>query len=420
MAFSSFLPVSSDSPFSINNIPFGVFSTKANSTARVGVAIGTYILDVKALVHAGIFERYCECKFPYDTLSKTTLNEFAALGRTISAATRLFIQHLLLNTTHILRDDIKLRTQSLIEQADATMHLPFAIGDFTDFLNSRTHARNTHSSHETPVNMFNPPRAFPGRASSVLPSGTPIVRPIGHLFDEHGKPFVGPSKELDVEVELAFFVGVPNDRFSRVPITKAEDHIFGVVMLNDWSTRDVQRGEDFPFAAFNAKNFASTISPWVVTLDALEPFRIPPQPRDEGDMLPYLTDPKDSTYDIHIRMDWKIAETGEIFQASRSHLQNAYWTFKQMLTFHTLSGCPMRTGDLVGTGTITGEDSSSYCSLVEMTRNNTRKITTPNGTVRSFVEDGDEVVFTAWCGDEADAGLIGFGECGGLILPSEF
>ncbi|KAH7915908.1 hypothetical protein BJ138DRAFT_1109247 [Hygrophoropsis aurantiaca] len=398
VALSSFLPIPSNSPFSINNIPFGVFSTKSDPIPRIGVAIGASILDLKAL---------------------TTLNEFAALGRPVTAATRLFIQHLLLDSTDILRDDLELRRLSVIEQVNATMHLPFGIGDFTDFLNSRTHARNTHSSHATPVNMFNPPRAFPGRASSILPSGSPIVRPIGHLFDEYGKPFSGPSRELDVEVELAFFVGVPNFMFKRIPITEAEDHIFGVVMLNDWSTRDIQRGEDFPFAAFNAKNFASTISPWVVTLDALEPFRIKPQARDEGDMLLYLTDPKDSTYDIHIRMDWKIAETGEIFQASRSHLQNAYWTFKQMLTFHTLSGCPMRTGDLVGTGTITGEDSSSYCSLVEMTRNNTQKITTPGGAIRSFVEDGDEIIFTAWGGHTVDAGCVGFGECRGIILPAE-
>jgi len=421
LRLASFLPVADDSPFSINNIPFGIFSTKSNPVPRPGAAIGTFILDLKALVEAEVFEKHCEFKFPFETLRKTTLNSFAALGREVLTPTRLFLQQLLLDTNPILRDDPKLRGECLVQQKDATMHLPVSIGDFTDFLNSRVHATNTHSSHASPVNMFSPPRAFPGRVSSIVVSGTPIVRPLGHLYEKgnSGKTVIEKTDELDVEVELAYFIGKPSKHFKRIPITEAEDHIFGVVMLNDWSTRDIQRGEDFPFGAFNAKNFASTISPWVVTLDALEPFRTKPQPRVKDDVLPYLDDPEDSTYDIPIKMDWKLADTGETFEATRTNLVNTYWTFKQMLTFQTLAGCPMRTGDLIGTGTMTGADPSSYCSLVEKTKQKTVAITSPQGTTRYFVEDGDEINYTAWGGSDLKSGGVGFGECRGVILPAD-
>jgi len=299
------------------------------------------------------------------------------------------------------------------------MHLPFYIGDYTDFLNSPTHAKRTHSSHATPVNMFSPPRAFCAQASSVVPSGTPIVRPVGHVYESgnSGKTTLAASEELDVELELACFIGTTTTQFKRVSVTEAEDHIFGLVILNDWSTRDIQRGEDFPFGAFNCKSFASTISPWVVTLDALEPYRQKPNARLEDDVLPYLDDPNDSTYDISLRMEWKLAETQELFQIAHTELANTYWTFKQMVAFQTLSGAPMRSGDLIGTGTMTGPEWDSCCSLVEKTENGKKTIMSPKGTARKFVQDGDEIIFTAWCGKEDGSG-VGFGECKGIILPA--
>ncbi|KIJ64761.1 hypothetical protein HYDPIDRAFT_28123 [Hydnomerulius pinastri MD-312] len=390
MSPSSFVDVAEDSPFSIHNIPFGVFSTSSDRTPRMGAAIGTYIVDLKALTLAGILA-HCECAFPHEVLTGTTLNDFAALGRKVVSAVRLFVQSLLLDTTSILRVDAHLRDQCLTKQSNATMHLPFAIGDFTDFTSSRTHAKNTHSSHGSGANMFNPPRAAAGRASSILPSGVPIVRPVGHLFDKKGNPYVGPSNELDVELELGFFVGVPSKHFQRIHITQAEDHIFGVVLLNDWSTRDVQRGEDHPFSAFNAKNFATSISPWVVTLDALEPFRVKPDPRDDRDMLPYLTEPDDSTYDIRVCFEWNLAHDRGVVRVTTSELKHAYWSFKQM-------------------------DPSSLCSLVEATKNNTKPFVFPRDTTRSYLEDGDQVVFTAWCG--ALGSGVGFGECSTVILPA--
>ncbi|KAK5230728.1 hypothetical protein LTR47_007283 [Exophiala xenobiotica] len=241
---------------------------------------------------------------------------------------------------------------------------------------------------------------------------------MGHLVDSDGKAYIGPSQQLDVEMEFAFFLGKGIERYQRVSIAEAEDHIFGVVLLNDWSSiahrsrklryreltrvsqaRDVQAFEDHPFAAFNAKSFASTISPWVVSLDALETYRTKAAPQDPSDLLPYLTDSRAlSTFDISINMSWRLSPEGEIFNVSTSNLTNAYWSFAQMLTHHAFGGCEMRTGDLIGTGTITGEDNDSICSLVERTRNGTQQIQTPAGNKRYYVQDEDEVVFTGWAG----------------------
>lgn len=281
--------------------------------------------------------------------------------------------------------------------------------------------------------MFDPPRAFSGRVSSIIPSGTPVVRPMGHLHDPSGKAYIGLSAELDVEIELACFIGTPSAQFSRVPIEEAEDHIFGLVMLNDWSTRDVQRGEDHPFAAFNAKNFATTISPWVVHIDALEPYKVESKPQDAADVLSYLKDDVGKgTWDISIRMvrdrtggfelmlttpqDWTLASTGETFSPATSNLQNAYWSFKQMVVHQAFAGCGIRTGDLIGTGTLTGEDEGSVCSLVEMTKAGTVDVVSPKGTKRRYVENGDQVCYRAWAGKGQDGRKVGFGECKGLVL----
>jgi len=425
MVLKTWLDVPEEHDFSIENLPFGIFSTAANTHARPGIAIGRFIVDLDALVETEAFSMYCTCQFPHSVLKQSTLNEFAALGRETVNAVRMFVKYLLVEMTPILRDNKVLRENCIVdtEAVRVEMHLPMQIGDFTDFLNSRTHAKNTHSTSAAPVNMFNPPRAFTARVSSVVPSGTPIVRPMGHLVDSDGKAYIGPSQQLDVEMEFAFFLGKGIERYQRVSIAEAEDHIFGVVLLNDWSTRDVQAFEDHPFAAFNAKSFASTISPWVVSLDALETYRTKAAPQDPSDLLPYLTDSRAlSTFDISINMSWKLSPEGEIFNVSTSNLTNAYWSFAQMLTHHAFGGCEMRTGDLIGTGTITGEDNDSICSLVERTRNGTQQIQTFAGNKRYYVQDEDEVVFTGWAGKEGDSesagGRVGFGTCSGIILPA--
>ncbi|KAG2128234.1 fumarylacetoacetase [Suillus clintonianus] len=450
MASQSIIPIPADSPFSLANIPFGIFSTQSQPTPRPGVAIGEHILDLKVLALEGIFAD-CDVAFPNDVLSNTTLNAFAALGRPTTSGVRAYIQSLVTRLSSPLHSNPSLLENCTVRQMEATMHLPFDIGDFTDYTSSKTHAKNTHSGHGhggVDVDMFHPPRAASGRASTILPSGTPIVRPMGHLplaptrdhlssdlllgssegslNDIHPETLnhlladtagefrtlaqttgftLAPTNELDFELELAFFIGVPTEYFERLPVEKAEDHIFGVVLLNDWSARDIQSPETLPFGAFNAKNFASTISPWVVTLDALEPFKIA---HDIRRVPSYLVDKGDATYDISVSME-VIPDGPEEREmgVARSSLRNSYWTFRQMLSFHTLSGCRMRTGDLIGTGTLSGEDPASLCSLIEQRRH------FPN---RMFLQDRDKLVFTAWCGSPRRG--VGFGECCGVVLPA--
>ncbi|OAL17734.1 hypothetical protein AYO22_11390 [Fonsecaea multimorphosa] len=366
MVLKSWLDVPEDHDFSIENLPFGIFSTADNwsdrgqVTPRPGIAIGRFIVDLAALVDTEAFSMYCTCQFPYAVLKETALNSFAALGRETVNAVRMFVKYLLVEMTPIMRDNRELRQKCIVDTAavKVEMHLPMKIGDFTDFLNSRTWTNPGLTTLPHLGFRFNPPRAFTARVSSLVTSGTPIVRPLGHLIDSNGKAYVGPSQQMDVEMEFAFFIGEGIKRFDRVTIDEAENHIFGVVLLNDWSTRDVQAPEDHPFAAFNAKSFASTISPWVVSIDALEPFRTKTQPQEPSDLLPYLTDKKElGTFDISIHMEWKLFSEGEVFNTSTSNLTNAYWSFAQMLTHHAFGGCEMRTGDLIGTGTITGEAS---------------------------------------------------------------
>ncbi|KAG0694289.1 fumarylacetoacetase [Suillus ampliporus] len=427
MASQSIIPIPADSPFSLANIPFGIFSTQSQ-------AIGEHILDLKVLALEGIFTN-CEVAFSSDVFTHTTLNAFAALGRRTTSGVRIYIQSLFSQSSSPLHSNPSLLERCIVKQREATMHLPFDIGDFTDFTSSKTHAKNTHSGHGhggVDVDMFHPPRAASGRASTIIPSGLPIVRPVGHLPLSSDVPLttseahirspstilpadtpaesrtlarttgfiLAPTNELDVELELAFFIGVPTEHFERVPVEKAEDHIFGVVLLNDWSARDIQNPETLPFGAFNAKNFASTISPWVITLDALEPFKIA---HDIRRVPSYLVDKGDVTYDISVAMEVIPGKWG----MARSSLRNSYWTFRQMLSFHTLSGCRMRTGDLIGTGTLSGEDPTSLCSLIEQRK---------HFPGRMFLQDSDEVVFRAWCG--SFQGRVGFGECRGVVLPA--
>ncbi|KIK41318.1 hypothetical protein CY34DRAFT_85642 [Suillus luteus UH-Slu-Lm8-n1] len=414
MASQSSIAIPVDSPFSLANIPFGIFSTQSQPHPRPGIAIGEHILDLKVLALEGIFTD-CEVTFPSDVLTHMTLNAFAALGRPTTSGVRAYIQSLLSQSSSPLHSDPSLLERCAIKQIEATMHLPFDIGDFTDFTSSKTVSVECVDDiftfrKDSLMYVFHPPRAASGRVSTILPSGIPIVRPFGHLpasttLARTTGFSLAPTNELDFELELAFFISVPTEHFERVPVEKTEEHIFGVVLLNDWSARDIQIPETLPFGAFNAKNFASTISPWVVTLDALEPFKIE---HDIRRVPSYLVDEGDATYDISVSLKVIPGESLEReMEMTRSCLRNSYWTFRQMLAFHTLSGCRMRTGDLIGTGTLSGEDATSLCSLIEQRKH------FPN---RTFLQDGDEVVFTAWCGPPQ--GGVGFGECRGVVLPA--
>ncbi|KAG2361066.1 Fumarylacetoacetase [Suillus spraguei] len=412
MASQSIIPIPADSPFSLVNIPFGIFSTESQPHPRPGVAIGEHILDLKVLALQGIFTD-CEITFPSDVFTQTTLNAFAALGRPTTSCVRTYIQSLLSRPSSPLHSNPSLLERCTVKQVEAKMHLPFDIGDFTDFTSSKTVSScillQTIEPNSYISKRFHPPRAASGRVSTILPSGTPIVRPVGHLPTSASPErfSLAPTNELDFELELAFFIGIPTEHFERVPVDKTEEHIFGAVLLNDWSARDIQIPETLPFGAFNAKNFASTISPWVVTLDALEPFKIA---HDIRRVPSYLVDKGDVTYDISVSMS--VIPGGSVERevaVARSCLRNSYWTFRQMLAFHTLTGCRMRTGDLIGTGTLSGEDATSLCSLIEQRKH------FPD---RMFLQDGDEVVFTAWCTGRSLQGGVGFGECRGVVLPA--
>ena len=283
----SYIKVNAGCHFSIRNIPFGVFSTKSNSQHRIGTAIGDYVLDLSALARAHVFSDNLQESFDESTLLEPTLNKFADQGRSVCGSVRRFIQDLLRENSKynaILRDNAKLRQNSFIALSDAEMHLPFAIGDYTDFFAGIEHAIRAGTIFRGKDNALNPnythlPVGYHGRASSIVVSGTPIKRPTGQSLDTENKPEVKPSNKLDVELELAAFVGKGNKMGTSISVDDAKDHLFGVVVMNDWSARDIQRWEAIPLGPFNGKNFGTTISPWVVTFDALEPFRTELMPR---------------------------------------------------------------------------------------------------------------------------------------------
>ncbi|KAI9222481.1 fumarylacetoacetase [Blastocladiella britannica] len=418
---TSFVPVSADSHFPIQNLPFGIFSTPDNATKRVGVAIGDHIFDLAAAAHARLFVGTA-VESHVSVFSEASLNGFMALGKPQWTATRNHVQHLLSSETATVRDDGNLRNQVLVSRSTAVMHLPATIGDYTDFYASREHATNVGTMFRGKDNALMPnwlhlPVGYHGRASSIVVSGTPIRRPLGQRLPAKGatQPVFGPSVRLDFELEMAFLVGTGNTLGEPVPIEKANDHIFGVVVMNDWSARDIQAWEYVPLGPFLGKNFGTTISPWVVTLDALEPFLVDGPAQDEPKPLPYLQDKAKGSYDINLRVEIKPAGKTEFATVCDSNLKHMYWTFKQQLTHHAINGCNMRAGDLCGSGTISGPTESSYGSLLELTWSGAKTVQV-GGETRTFIQDGDEVRMTGWCSGHGYT--IGFGDATGLVVPA--
>jgi fumarylacetoacetase len=301
---------------------------------------------------------------------------------------------------------------------DVTMLLPIQIGDYTDFYSSREHATNVGSMFRDPANALLPnwlhlPVGYHGRASSIVTSGTPIRRPYGQTMpDGAERPAFGPTKQLDFELEMAFVIGQGTTLGQTIPVNKAEDHIFGLMLFNDWSARDIQKWEYVPLGPFLAKNFASTISPWVVTLEALEPFRVA-GPKQEPDVLPYLASEGNRNYDVHLSVEI-VAEDGTQQIVSTSNFKYMYWNMCQQLAHHTVNGCNVRTGDIMASGTISGPTPDSYGSMLEICWKGTKPVTLANGSQRTFILNGDTVRMRGWCSKEAIR--IGFGECDGTIL----
>jgi fumarylacetoacetase len=418
MALKSFIEVSSDSHFPLENLPFGVFQPKRGKP-RVGVAIGDLIVDLSELEKLGHFQ---SPEFQNRRVfSEDSLNSFLALGRPAWRKTREILQHLLSADTAILRDDARLRKKMFHAQKKVTMKLPARIGNYTDFYSSYHHAHNVGTMLRGPENALMPnwkwlPVAYHGRASSVVVSGTDVRRPSGQTkAPDAAAPAFGPSKSFDYELETAFLIGPGNSLGEQVPIDRAADHIFGLVLMNDWSARDIQAWEYQPLGPFLAKNFATSISPWVVTLEALEAFRRPLEPQDP-EPLPYLRAQNDFTFDIQFEALLQTSSMNAPHLITKTNFQNLYWSISQQLAHHTVNGCNLGPGDLLASGTISGATEESRGCMLELTWRGASPLKLPNGETRKWLEDGDRLTITGWC--QGDGYRVGFGEVSGRILPA--
>ena len=418
MPLKSFIDVASDSHFPLENLPFGVFKP-GDGAARIGVAVGEHVADLSGLHDAGLFKA-----LPPETAAATTrdsLNEFLSLGRPAWRKVREQLQHLLSADTATLRDDARLRARVFHKQKDVAMQLPVRIGDYTDFYSSYHHAHNVGTMLRGPENALMPnwkwlPVAYHGRASSIVVSGTDVRRPHGQTkAPDADAPSFGPSKSFDFELEMAFLIGPGNSLGKPIPIDRAPDHIFGFVLMNDWSARDIQAWEYQPLGPFLAKNFATSISPWVVTLDALEPF-YKPLPKQDPEPLEYLRAKQDFNIDIKLEAHLKTASAAEPHVITRTNLQNLYWSVSQQLAHHTVNGCNLQPGDLLASGTISGPTEDSRGCMLELTWRGANPLKLPNDETRKWLEDGDTLSITGWC--EGDGYRVGFGEVTGRVLAS--
>jgi fumarylacetoacetase len=408
--------------FPIQNLPFGVFSTASNANARVGVAIGDSVVDLAVLHEAGLLRLAAVSGgATQNVFARPVLNDFIALGRDTWRSVRVQLSSLLSRETATLRDDAGLRQRAFVKLADAKLHLPVEIPGYTDFYSSKEHATNVGSMFRDPKNALLPnwsemPIGYNGRASSVVVSGTPVRRPSGQLkLPDQERPVFGACRKLDIELETGFIIGRGNALGEPIACESAEDHIFGMVLLNDWSARDIQQWEYVPLGPFNAKTFATSISPWVVTLDALEPFRVA-QPVQEPQPLEYLRHAGQHAFNIALEVLLRPEGASEATTIARTNFRHMYWSMAQQLAHHTVAGCNTRVGDLMGSGTISGPTPDSFGSLLELTWNAKNPLALKSGGTRGFIEDGDELTLAGWC--QGDGYRVGFGACVGTILPA--
>ena len=402
------IPENSD--FSIHNIPFGIFSTQERSP-RTGVAIGEHILDLAAVAELDVFE------FNTAVFEKETLNDFISLGKQITKKVRRDIQVWLQNENSILAN----KPELFVTQAEAQMHMPVYVGDYTDFYSSIEHATNVGKMFRDPENALLPnwkhiPVGYHGRASSIVVSGEAVHRPKGQTIPNDSKqPIFGPSQRVDFELEMGFITGKNTNLGESISTSKASDYIFGLVLLNDWSARDIQKWEYVPLGPFLAKNFASHISPWIVTLEALEPFSIS-GPKQEPEVLPYLKYEGDKNFDINLEVGIT-PEGSEEQTVCHSNFKYMYWNMEQQLAHHTVNGCNINVGDLYGSGTISGKDENSYGSMLELAWMGTKPLQMKDGSDRKFINDGDKVTMRGFA--EKDGKRVGFGEVSAKILPAK-
>uniref|UniRef100_A0A336M9I7 Fumarylacetoacetase n=1 Tax=Culicoides sonorensis TaxID=179676 RepID=A0A336M9I7_CULSO len=411
---SSFVEVPQGSDFPLENLPYGVFSTENNSKHRIGVAIGEFILDLSVVAH--LYPNQIQ-----KALRSEVLNDLMSLGYDSWKTVRDVTRSLLLQNSALANDE-NLKRVALVKQNEAKMHLPAQIGDYTDFYSSIHHATNVGIMFRGKDNALMPnwkhlPVGYHGRASSVVVSGTPIRRPYGQTLPVDGAdPVFGPCRLLDFELEMAFFVGGPPTNLGdRVNVNDAAKRVFGFTLMNDWSARDIQKWEYIPLGPFTAKNLGTTISPWVVTTFALEPFLVDNYPQDPTP-FPYLQHKEKFNFDIKLEVDIKPENTNISTTVCRSNYRNLYWTPLQQIAHHTVTGCNLKPGDLMASGTISGDASDSFGSMLELCWKGTKEVKLNNGDTRKFLKDGDEVIIRGWC-QNSNGLRIGFGESAGKVLP---
>ncbi|SDX88012.1 fumarylacetoacetase [Flavobacterium degerlachei] len=411
----SWLEVPENSDFPIQNIPFGVFLTKEN-IVTVGTRIGNSAIDLGALQQMNYF---AGIELTDDMFMQDTLNDFISDGQKTWRLVRNRIAEIFDETNSKLRDNAKHRDIVIFEIDDVEMQLPVLIGDYTDFYSSKEHATNVGKMFRDPDNALLPnwlhiPVGYHGRSSTIVPSGIPIHRPIGQTLPAgETTPVFGPSRLIDFELETAFITTDANVMGEMIPINEVEEYIFGMVLLNDWSARDIQKWEYVPLGPFLAKNFASSISPWIVTMDALEPFRVL-SPKQNPSPLPYLQQKGKHSFDINLEVAIQ-PEHAEPTVISKTNFKYMYWTMSQQLTHHTSNGCRVNSGDMMGSGTISGPTPDSYGSMLELTWGGKNPIKLNDGTERKFINDNDTVIIKGFC--KNGQVRIGFGEVSSKLLP---
>jgi len=412
---TSWLEVSKESDFPIQNIPFGVFLTREN-VVTVGTRIGNFAIDLGALQQLNYFE---EIELTDDMFMQDTLNDFISDGQKTWRLVRNRIADIFDAKNPKLRDNANHTKIVIFNINEVEMQLPVLIGDYTDFYSSKEHATNVGKMFRDPENALLPnwlhiPVGYHGRSSTIIPSGIPIHRPMGQTLPAgETSPVFGPSRLIDFELETAFITTDVNIMGENIPIHEAEEYIFGMVLLNDWSARDIQKWEYVPLGPFLAKNFASSISPWIVTLDALEPFRTK-SPKQEPTPLPYLQQKGKHSFDINLEVAIQ-PENADATVVSKTNFKYMYWTMSQQLTHHTSNGCRVNSGDMMGSGTISGPTPDSFGSMLELTWGGKNPIVLKDGTERKFINDYDTVIMKGFC--QNSHVRIGFGEVSSKLLP---
>ncbi|QHT67131.1 fumarylacetoacetase [Rhodocytophaga rosea] len=417
-SLKSWVAIPADSDFPIQNLPFGIFKPKIGSS-RVGVAIGNYVLDLQILQELGYFDSLHLSN--RTVFSKPYLNDFIALDKPVWQAVRQHLSELLRHDNPKLRDNYAHKSQILLYDTDVTMQMPVKVGDYTDFYSSMEHASNVGSMFRDPANALLPnwkhlPVAYHGRASSIVVSGTDFHRPKGQIKPADApSPIFGPTQQLDFELEMAFIIGKDTKLGENVPVEQAEDYIFGMVLFNDWSARDIQSWEYVPLGPFLGKNFASSISPWVVTLDALQPFKTSGPVQDPA-VLPYLQYSSEKNYNVQLQVAIQPQKgTEKIICTSNSRY--LYWNIFQQLAHHTVNGCNINIGDVFASGTISGPTPEEFGSMLELTWRGTKPLYLNDGSTRKFLQDYDSVIMRGFA--QNNGVKIGFGEVRGKVLPAK-